>query len=189
MSNSRMISPLSRKRLHSVVFLLMSIAFVPCIWNSQPSYGYCSDWSVGRGNSTSTATSDSKLPAKPEVLWEYKTDSDKSGFEGTPIIFDGKIFVGDFEGTVHAIDIATGKAVWTVKKKDGFVTAAAANHGCIVIGDFSGMIYCLDASTGREVWAREIEQQIANGANFYGDNVLLTSEGGTTKVSDTTRRG
>ena len=98
MSNSRMISPLSRKRLHSVVFLLMSIAFVPCIWNSQPSYGYCSDWSVGRGNSTSTATSDSKLPAKPEVLWEYKTDSDKSGFEGTPIIFDGKIFVGEMRG-------------------------------------------------------------------------------------------
>ena len=184
MNNSRMISYLCLKRFHSVVSQLMSIGMVLCIWNTQIPYGQCGDWSVGRGNSTSTATADSKLPAKPEVLWEYKTDSEKSGFEGTPIIFGGKVFVGDFEGKVHAIDLITGKAVWTVKKKDGFVTAAAANRDCIVIGDFSGMIYCLDASTGREVWAREIEQQIANGANFYGDNVLLTSEGGTMFAMD-----
>ena len=179
-----MIFSISRKRRQLVLFLLMSIGIGPCFWNNQIPYGHCGDWTVGRGNSTSTATADSKLPAKPEVLWEYKTDSDKSGFEGTPIIFDGKVFVGDFEGTVHAIDITTGKAVWTVKKKDGFVTAAAANQGCIVIGDFSGMIYCLDAITGKQVWAREIEQQIANGPNFYEDNVLLTSEGGTMFAMD-----
>ena len=142
-------------------------------------FGLCDDWPVSRGNASSTATSDSKLPAKPVVLWEYKTDSEKSGFEGTPTIYDGKVFVGDFEGTVHAIDLTTGKKVWAVKKKDGFVTAAAANQDCIIIGDFSGMIYCLDANTGDQVWARDIDQQVASGGNFFGNHVLLTSEGGT----------
>lgn len=142
-------------------------------------FGLCDDWPVSRGNASSTATTDSKLPAKPEVLWEYKTVSEKSGFEGTPIIYDGKVFVGDFEGTVHAIDLSTGKKVWAVKKKDGFVTAAAANQDCIIIGDFSGMIYCLDSNTGDQVWARDIDQQVASGGNFFGNHVLLTSEGGT----------
>ncbi len=142
-------------------------------------FGQCNDWPVSRGDSASTATADSKLPAKPVVLWEYKTDSEKSGFEGTPIIYDGKVFLGDFEGTVHAIDLTTGKKVWSVKKKDGFVTAAAANQDCVIIGDFSGMVYCLDANTGDEVWARDIDQQVASGANFFGNQVLLTSEGGT----------
>jgi outer membrane protein assembly factor BamB len=41
------------------------------------------------------------------------------------------------------------------------------------------MVFCLDAKTGEQVWARDIEQQIANGANFYGDDVLVASEGGT----------
>ena len=143
------------------------------------SIGHCSDWPVGRGNASSTATSDSTLPAKPELLWEYKTESDKAGFEGTPIIYDGKVIVGDFEGTVHAIDLISGKKVWSVKKKDGFITSAAANQGSVVIGDFSGMVYCLDTKNGDQLWARDIEQQVASGGNFFGDSVLLTSEGGT----------
>ena len=147
-------------------------------------FGQCNDWPVARGNSESTAIADSKLPSKPVVLWEYKTDSEKSGFEGTPIIYDGKVFVGDFDGTVHAIDLVTGKKVWTVRKKDGFTTAAAANQGCIVIGDFSGIVYCLNASTGSQVWTRDIEQPVASGGNFFGDQVLLTSEGGTMFAMD-----
>ena len=127
----------------------------------------------------STATSDSKLPAAPELLWEYKTESSKSGFEGTPIIYEGKVIVGDFEGTLHAIDLVSGEAIWKLKKKDGFVTAAAASQDNIVIGDFSGMVYCVNASTGNVVWAKEIEQQVASGANFYDSNVLLSTEGGT----------
>ncbi len=173
-----------QKVFRPIAMLLLFLCYGSIHLVNLVSVGYCSDWPVGRGNSASTATSDSSIPAKPEVLWEYKTDSDKSGFEGTPIIYDGKVFVGDFEGTIHAIDLGTGKAVWKVKKKDGFVTSAAANQGCIVIGDYSGMVYCLDTKTGNEVWAREIEQQVANGANFYGDNVLITSEGGTMFAMD-----
>ena len=170
----------SLKALRSLVGLML----FACLWQNLDATGQSSDWPVGRGNSASTATAVCTIPAKPDVLWEYKTDSDKSGFEGTPIIYDGKVFVGDFEGTIHAIDLLTGKAVWKVKKKDGFVTSAAANQGCIVIGDYSGMVFCLDAKTGKEVWEKEIEQQVANGANFYGDNVLLTSEGGTMFAMD-----
>ncbi len=154
------------------LFLVFATVFM------QP-FAYGDDWPVGRGNSTSTATADSKLPAKPDLLWEYKTESNKSGFEGTPIIYDGKVILGDFEGGVHAIDLSTGKAVWVIKKKDGFITSAAASQGKVVIGDFSGMVYCLDASTGKDIWAREIEQQVASGANIYGTSVLLASDGGT----------
>jgi outer membrane protein assembly factor BamB len=170
---------LSHKKLFH--FGLCRITF--CFWiiGGVPfaTVGHASDWPIGRGNASSTGVADGKLPDKPAVLWEYKTESDKSGFEGTPIIYDGKVFVGDFEGTVHAIDLITGKAVWTVKKKDGFITAAAAHQDKVVIGDFSGIVFCLDAKTGEQVWSRDIEQQVASGANFYGDDVLLASEAGT----------
>jgi outer membrane protein assembly factor BamB len=136
------------------------------------------DWPVGRGNSTSTGVATGKITERPEVLWEFKTNSEKSGFEGTPVIADGRVFVGDFEGTMHAIELGTGKELWSVKTKDGFVTAAAVHKGKVVIGDFSGQVYCFDTSTGNQIWAREIEQQVASGANFFEENVLLTSESG-----------
>ena len=136
------------------------------------------DWPVGRGNPASTGVASGKITERPEVLWEFKTNSEKSGFEGTPVIADGRVFVGDFEGTMHAIELGTGKELWSVKTKDGFVTAAAVHKGKVVIGDFSGQVYCFDTSTGNQIWSREIEQQVASGANFFEENVLLTSESG-----------
>ena len=160
-------------------FRLLTIVYCSVSAFSFLSVGRANDWAVGRGDSASTAVANAKLSATPTLLWEYKTESDKSGFEGTPVIADGRVFVGDFDGTVHAIDLITGKSVWKVKKKDGFVTAAAVQNNRVVLGDFSGIVYCLDAKTGEEIWVRELDQQVASGANFFNDNVvLLTSESG-----------
>jgi len=138
-----------------------------------------SDWPLVRGDASGTGVAVGKLPAEPKVLWEYKTGDDKAGFEGTPIIADGKVLVGDFEGNVHAIDLQTGKNVWKAKGKEGFTAAGAVSNGMFVIGDFSSNIYCFRVSDGEQVWAVESEQQVINGGNFIGDDVLLSSDSGT----------
>lgn len=137
-----------------------------------------SDWPVARGDAQGTAVSKDTLPEKPEVLWEYKVKSDKSGFEGTPVVVDGRLFVGDFEGLVTAIDARTGVEIWSQKTTDGFVTSAAVRNNRVVIGDFSGQVYCFDATDGTIVWKKEIDQQIASGPSFFEDQVLITSESG-----------
>jgi outer membrane protein assembly factor BamB len=136
------------------------------------------DWAVGRGNPSSTAVAPGSLPEKPEVLWEFKTESDKSGFEATPVIADGKVFIGDFDGAMHAIDLQSGKEIWSKKTKDGFLTSAAVHQNKVVIGDFGGQVFCFDTASGKEIWSREIDQQVASGGNFFGEDILLTSESG-----------
>ena len=138
-----------------------------------------SDWPLVRGDASGTGVAVGKLPADPKVLWEYKTGDEKAGFEGTPIIADGKILIGDFEGNVHAIDLRTGKIVWKAKGKEGFTTAGAVSNGMFVIGDFSSNIYCFRVSDGEQVWSVESEQQVINGGNFIGNDVLLSSDSGT----------
>lgn len=137
-----------------------------------------SDWPLARGDARGTGVASGTLPAEPKVLWEYKTGDDKAGFEGTPIIADGKVLVGDFEGTVHAIDIQTGNSVWKAKGKEGFTTAGAVSNGMFVIGDFSSNIYCFRVSDGEQLWSIESEHQVINGGNFIGDEVLLSSDSG-----------
>jgi len=130
-----------------------------------------SDWPLVRGDASGTGVAVGKLPAEPKVLWEYKTGDEKAGFEGTPIIADGKVLIGDFEGNVHAIDLRTGKIVWKAKGKEGFTTAGAVSNGMFVIGDFSSNIYCFRVSDGEQVWSVESEQQVINGGNFIGNDV------------------
>ena len=165
---------------------MMKIKFVPTLpifcslafLMGLVSVASCSDWPVARGDSQGTAVSKDSLPEKPEVLWEFKTKSDKSGFEGTPVIAKGRVYVGDFEGVLVAIDASNGTEIWSQKTMDGFVTSAAFQNDRVVIGDFSGQVYCFNATDGAPIWKKEIDQQIASGPSFFDDQVLITSESG-----------
>jgi outer membrane protein assembly factor BamB len=167
--------PIRNTPIYLAVLVLFGLTALPAKFLGRMA---ASDWPVSRGNAASLGVSMDTMPAQPELLWEFKTRDEKAGFEGTPVIADGKVFVGDFEGNVRAIDLKTGEEVWKVKTKDGFVTAAAVNQGRVIIGDFSGQVFCFNAKDGEKLWSIEIPQQLASGANFYGDDILLTSESG-----------
>ena len=134
------------------------------------------DWPTARGDAWSTGFADEKLPNQPELLWEFKPE--KSGFEGNAVIADGKVWIGDVEGSMFCLDLDTGKEIWKVKQKNGFIVSPAYRDGRVVIGDFDGQIFCFSALDGTVLWQAELGQAIAGGANFIDDMVLLTSEAG-----------
>ncbi|XZE44411.1 PQQ-binding-like beta-propeller repeat protein [Pirellulaceae bacterium SH467] len=142
------------------------------------------DWAVVRGNSQGTGVASGKLPKEPKVLWEFKTENDQAGFEGTPVIAGGKVFLGDFEGNVYAFELATGQIAWKVKAKEGFVAAGAVRGEYLVMGDFSANIYCYRTTDGAEIWTGELDQAIVSGGNFVEDEVLLSSDSGSLYAID-----
>jgi outer membrane protein assembly factor BamB len=137
---------------------------------------HAGDWPTARGDAWSTGFADEKLPDHPEFLWEFKKD--KSGFEGTAVIADGKVWIGDVEGKMFCLDLATGKEIWSSSHKNGFIVSPAYRDGKVVIGDFDGHIYCFAAPNGSILWETDLSQAIAGGANFIDNMVLLTSEAG-----------
>ncbi len=134
------------------------------------------DWTTSRGNANSTGFSPGKLVEDPQLLWEFKPE--KSGFEGSAILAQGKVWIGDVEGKMFCLDLASGKEIWTSTQKYGFIVPAAYSNGHVVAGDFDGHVFCFSATDGTIQWEAEINQALAGGANFIGDMVLLTNEGG-----------
>lgn len=160
------------------------IAFHGWIVGSFSLPAFAEDWSVVRGDSQGTGVAAGVLPKDPKVLWEFKTGDDQAGFEGTPVIAGGKVFLGDFQGNVYAIELATGRVAWKVKAKEGFVAAGAVRGEYLIMGDFSANIYCFRVSDGSEVWSGELDQAIVSGGNFVGDEVLLSSDSGSLYALD-----
>ncbi|MGA7855582.1 MAG: PQQ-binding-like beta-propeller repeat protein [Candidatus Acidiferrales bacterium] len=73
---------------------------------------------------------------------------------GQPTSFAGKIFVGSEDGTVYALDAATGCRWWSFKASATVKTAiSVGNHGTTAFfGDTNGFVYAVKVADASLVW-------------------------------------
>jgi outer membrane protein assembly factor BamB len=135
------------------------------------------DWPLFRGDPRSTGIARGQLPDQLTLLWKFTVE--KGAFEGTPVIVDGVVYIGDLDGKVYAIDLKSGQSKWTHETNSGFLASPAVSNGRLYIGDYDGMFYCLDCSDGKKLWEYESQAEIDSGANFFGENVLFGSQDAT----------
>ncbi len=105
-------------------------------------------------------------------IWAFEyptTYRDDFGFDegprGTPVVADGRVFAFGAEGTLHGLDLATGKKLWRVDThakfgvRKGFFGAAASPlvEGGVVVVNVGGPngngIIGFDAGTGAVKWS------------------------------------
>jgi outer membrane protein assembly factor BamB len=135
------------------------------------------DWPLIRGDAKASGAVAEKLEQPLEVLWTYEVKG--SGFEATASIVDGVVYVGDMDGTFHAVDLSTGKKRWTKSFEDsGFVAGSAVADGRIVCVDFNGVVRALDVADGKELWKFETETLLYAAPNVYESTVLIAAESG-----------
>jgi PQQ-dependent dehydrogenase (methanol/ethanol family) len=106
-----------------------------------------------------------------KLLWEFDPEVPKAhGAKGCcdavnrgVAVYDGKVFVGAFDGRLIALDAATGKRVWetlTVDPEKPYTITGAPRvvKGKVIIGNggaefgVRGYVGAYDAATGRQLW-------------------------------------
>ena len=105
-----------------------------------------------------------------EILWSYKANLDESndvvccGWTSRGVALGaGKVYVGQLDGKLVALDQKTGKVEWSVQAErwqDGLVITAAPLYydGLVIVGfagaEFAirGRVKAFDAKTGKLVW-------------------------------------
>jgi outer membrane protein assembly factor BamB len=135
------------------------------------------DWPTFRGNPTQTGIAPESLPDRLVERWKYQTTQDRAGggIESTAAVVNGVAYVGAFDEQVHAVDLATGRAKWTLKV--GAVKAPVGVHGGrVYAGNVDGVLHCVDAATGKEVWKFEAGGEVTSGPNFGDGTVLFGSQ-------------
>lgn len=72
---------------------------------------------------------------------------------GTPAVEAGRVFVGDMEGAVHAIDRKTGKLAWSQRHATYSIEMPTVLHnGIILVGAWDNQLYAIDAKDGSLKW-------------------------------------
>jgi PQQ-dependent dehydrogenase (methanol/ethanol family) len=99
------------------------------------------------------------------LAWSYNLESTR-GVEATPLVVDGIMYVTASWSVVHAIDVRTGRKIWSydpkVDRSKGFRgccdvgnRGVALYQGKVFVGAYDGRLIALDAASGQPVWEKD----------------------------------
>jgi alcohol dehydrogenase (cytochrome c) len=98
--------------------------------------------------------------SKLHIAWMHQVD-DSDGFETSPIVVDGVIYITEPSSGVAALDAATGRVLWSYRKeipKDLRMCCGRVNRGLAILGDavyyasIDAHLLAIDARTGVVRW-------------------------------------
>ncbi len=125
------------------------------------------------------------------LAWFGDLSERGGGYETTPLVVDGRIFVTSPWSKVYAFDAKTGEQLWkydpqvsgafAVKLCCGIVNRGASAWGDMIVwGTLDGRLVAVKADTGEKVWERQVTDpdqwhsitgapRIADGKIFIGE--------------------
>jgi len=130
-------------------------------------------WPMFRGSSALAGVSATSFPAPLRPRWSYQA---KDAIESTAAIADGVVYVGSMDGSLYAIDLATGALRWQYQTKSQVGESSPLVHGGLVyIGDLDGVIHAVDVPTGKARWTFKTDGEIKSSPNVAGDRIYVGS--------------
>lgn len=89
-------------------------------------------------------------------LWEFESED---GFLTTPVVDDGKLYLGDMAGQFFCID-TSGKKQWTYQTEIEINSSANMYKDLVLFGSQDGALYAVDKTSGKFKWKHATDDQI-----------------------------
>ncbi len=90
-----------------------------------------------------------------------------SPIRSSPVVRAGTLYVGASDGTLQALDAATGAPRWRVRTEGAIAGTPAVDAAAVYVPSRDGFLRALDVRTGRERWRHRFGKPL--GADDYWD--------------------
>ena len=87
--------------------------------------------------------------------------------ESSPLLADGRVYVGDWRGRVYALDEQTGRVDWTFQGKGRIKGAITKSGNRLFVATYDGYVYAIRASTGKVIWRTRSQDRLGGRGQFY----------------------
>ncbi len=124
---------------------------------------------------------------KVDRIWSVNLGKGEGriGARQGPAVADGRVYAAAITGGVHAIDLATGRKIWTwdapkEKKKPKLRLSGGpgVGDGLVVIGTLDGQVFALDAQSGTEKWHARVPGEVISAPAVGQGMVYVRSNDG-----------
>ncbi|HBZ47059.1 MAG TPA: outer membrane protein assembly factor BamB [Stenotrophomonas sp.] len=131
--------------------------------------------------------------AKVDRIWSTNLGKGEKriGVRQGPVVADGRVYAAAITGGVHALDLQTGKTVWSyepakVKKQPKLRLSGGpgVGEGLVVIGTLDGQVIALDANDGSEKWRAKVPGEVIAAPAIAQGIVFVRSNDGRVTAFD-----
>jgi outer membrane protein assembly factor BamB len=91
--------------------------------------------------------------------------------ESSPLLIGDRLYVGDWNGDVWALDADSGRVLWRKHLGGAIKGAIASAAGRLYVGAYDGRVYCL-TTAGRRVWRASGQRRLYGHGRFYSTPAL-----------------
>ncbi len=106
---------------------------------------------------------------------DTRWSSPLGGIASSPLLINGKLYVGNLAGVLYCIDPLSGDEHWNYDSKAAIHSSPVAADSLIVFANDAGVVYCLDGRNGLEVWRYQTGAAIFGAAMVAGGMVFVGS--------------
>ncbi len=114
---------------------------------------------------------------EPSLRWAFETGD---SVWSSPVVADGRAYVGSYDGNLYAVDVDTGEEVWRFETDDRIDGTPAVVDGVVYVGSFDKHVYAVDADGGEQLWSVETggivrsSPTVADGVVYVGSHCRTT---------------
>jgi eukaryotic-like serine/threonine-protein kinase len=98
--------------------------------------------------------------ATGDIVWQFKDVAD--GVLSAVALAGGRAVFGARSGVCHALDAATGEALWSYETGGAILATPAVTTTHVIVGSDDGILRCLDLVDGRRLWSHDTSDDVAN---------------------------
>jgi outer membrane protein assembly factor BamB len=87
--------------------------------------------------------------------------------ESSPLVADGRVYVGDWRGRVYALNAKTGAVRWTFQGRGRIKGGIAKSGNRLYVATYKGYLYAIRARTGTVIWRTRSQDRLGGRGQFY----------------------
>jgi len=109
-------------------------------------------WPMFRYDLSRNSYSPSSAPNTKNVIWSYEIPGKNELDDASPVIDDGKVYIGSHDANLTRLDAIVGCVLWRQVVGIGVYSASSIVDDRGYLTADPGFVYCLDAITGKVIW-------------------------------------
>lgn len=113
-----------------------------------------------------------------QVAWRYSDTARRFPYYSSAALAGGRLYIGGRDKRVHALDVGSGKAVWTFETRARVDSSPVVAGGRVYVGSSDGRLYVLDAATGQKVWEFDAGDALTASPAIAGGRLVIGAHNG-----------